>query len=348
MLTNVARPCSIAGDDAGEVVVEEDQVGGLPGHVGARPAHGDADVGLVQRGRVVDAVAGHRHDVPPRPQGPGDAQLVLRGDPGDHDAVVVEEGAEDPVVVGQVGPDAGRDRLGRRRPTSVGDGGGRRRVVAGHHRHADAGPAAGGERLADVVARRVLERRRRPSSRRPRSASCGDARQGRSTGRARRWPAPAAPARSARRPRRWPPRPSPHSGQHRVGRALDEHLAVDDDRHPARRGSNGKRSCDGVVAAVGVGVDAQAAGEGVERRLHRVAVRAPLARRPGRRSRWSTACRASASAAHAALGARRRPRQVGLRLVARAVARATRPGRRPAPRRPPSGSGSACRSCRCR
>ena len=37
--------------------------GALHRHVGAR-AHGDAHVGLRQRRRVVDAVAGHGHDVP--------------------------------------------------------------------------------------------------------------------------------------------------------------------------------------------------------------------------------------------------------------------------------------------
>ena len=40
------------GDDGGEVVVEQHQVGRLAGDVGARPAHGDADVGLrAARGR---------------------------------------------------------------------------------------------------------------------------------------------------------------------------------------------------------------------------------------------------------------------------------------------------------
>ena len=66
----------------GEVVVEQHEVGGLAGDVGARAAHGDADVGLVQGRAVVDAVAGHRHDVAAGVAGPGDAQLVLRVRPG--------------------------------------------------------------------------------------------------------------------------------------------------------------------------------------------------------------------------------------------------------------------------
>ena len=40
------------GDDGGEVVVEQHEVGRLAGDVGARAAHGDADVGLpAARGR---------------------------------------------------------------------------------------------------------------------------------------------------------------------------------------------------------------------------------------------------------------------------------------------------------
>ncbi len=51
------------GFDGGEVVVGEHHVRGFLGDLGAAEAHGDADVGLLQRGRVVDAVAGHGHDV---------------------------------------------------------------------------------------------------------------------------------------------------------------------------------------------------------------------------------------------------------------------------------------------
>ena len=50
-------------DDGGEVVVGEDHRRGLLGDLGAGDPHRDADVGLLQRGRVVDAVAGHRDDV---------------------------------------------------------------------------------------------------------------------------------------------------------------------------------------------------------------------------------------------------------------------------------------------
>src|SRR5690606_21445834 len=74
------------GDDGGVVVVGQHHVRGFPGDVGARAAHGDADVGLFHRGRVVDAVTGHGHDLPGPPQRPHDAQLVVGRDAGEHGA----------------------------------------------------------------------------------------------------------------------------------------------------------------------------------------------------------------------------------------------------------------------
>ena len=50
-------------DDACEVVVEQHHVGCLLRNVGAGKAHGDADMGGLERRRIVDAVAGDRHDV---------------------------------------------------------------------------------------------------------------------------------------------------------------------------------------------------------------------------------------------------------------------------------------------
>ena len=41
-------------------------------------AHRDADVGVLQRERVVHAVAGHRDDVPAALQRPNDRALLLR------------------------------------------------------------------------------------------------------------------------------------------------------------------------------------------------------------------------------------------------------------------------------
>lgn len=47
--------------DGLEVVVHQDHVGRLLADVGSRLAHGHADVGRLQRHRVVDAVARHGH-----------------------------------------------------------------------------------------------------------------------------------------------------------------------------------------------------------------------------------------------------------------------------------------------
>ena len=83
----MARPSSHRGHDGGEVVVQQDHVGRFLGDVGAGDAHGHADVGLAQGRSVVDAVAGHGHDVPLLLQGLHDGELLLRRDPGvDRDA----------------------------------------------------------------------------------------------------------------------------------------------------------------------------------------------------------------------------------------------------------------------
>jgi hypothetical protein len=44
--------------------------------------HGDADVGLLHRGRVVDAVAGHRDDLAFLPEDVDQADLLLWADAG--------------------------------------------------------------------------------------------------------------------------------------------------------------------------------------------------------------------------------------------------------------------------
>ncbi len=47
--------------DLSQVVTHQGDIGGLEGHVGAGDAHRDPDRGAGQRGRVIDAVAYHRH-----------------------------------------------------------------------------------------------------------------------------------------------------------------------------------------------------------------------------------------------------------------------------------------------
>ena len=95
-------PLLDGGDDGGEVVVQQDEVRGLAGDVGAGSAHRDPDVGLLQRRAVVDAVTGHRHHVPSGPERAGDAQLALRRHPAHDHAVAIEEGSEHRLVVREV------------------------------------------------------------------------------------------------------------------------------------------------------------------------------------------------------------------------------------------------------
>ena len=82
MLAKIPRPSRTRCDDRGEVVVGEDHVRRLLRHVRAGDPHRDADVGRLERGGVVHAVAGHRDDLPVRLQRVDDAQLVLGRDAG--------------------------------------------------------------------------------------------------------------------------------------------------------------------------------------------------------------------------------------------------------------------------
>ena len=69
-------------DDRSEIVVEQDDRRGLARDVGAAAAHGDADMGGLERRRIVDAVAGHGDDLAVGLQRLDDAQLLLGHDAG--------------------------------------------------------------------------------------------------------------------------------------------------------------------------------------------------------------------------------------------------------------------------
>src|SRR5699024_5239230 len=141
-------------DDGGKVVVGQHHVGHVLGHVGAGDAHADADVGGLDGGRVVDAVAGHGGDGAALLPGGDDADLVLGLHAG-VDAVlgdgfgqfliaeVVQLGAGDGLV--RAVDDA---QLG-------GDGHGGVLVVAGDHDRADAGFTAFHDGGLDLRADRV-------------------------------------------------------------------------------------------------------------------------------------------------------------------------------------------------
>ena len=126
--------------------------------VGARQAHGDADVGLLEGRRVVHAVAGHRDDLLHLLEGRHDLHLVLGGDPReDHVLRLAELGLE--VVIGhvlQVGAgDHPHRAVAAHDADAAGDGFGRQAVVAGHHDDADAGGEGVLDGLADLGPRRV-------------------------------------------------------------------------------------------------------------------------------------------------------------------------------------------------
>ena len=83
---DVGDDAAAFGDDAGhrrEAAVEQHDLGD-----GARRrravAHRDADVGVLQRERVVDTVARHRDDVAARLQRADDRALLVRRDPAEH------------------------------------------------------------------------------------------------------------------------------------------------------------------------------------------------------------------------------------------------------------------------
>ena len=146
-----------------EVVVEQHEIRRRAGHIGAPPAHGDADVGPTQSGRVVDAVAGHRNDGASVLQPVDDQELLFGTDPRKngsaadprHPFGVAERGQvvsrDDQTIVVQ---DAG----------GLGHGVRRQRVVAGNHRDANAGALTLGHRPGHLGPQWVLES---PTSRRP-------------------------------------------------------------------------------------------------------------------------------------------------------------------------------------
>ena len=138
--------------DRGEVVVGEHHVGRLAGDVRAADAHRNPDVSGLHRRGIVDAVAGHRHDMAEALQRPHDSQLLL----GRHTRVDHRVGGDSPErgVVERVdlrpsdGP-RGRDGEAELAPHRQGRGG----MVTGDHHRPDAGRAAPSDRRLRLLAR---------------------------------------------------------------------------------------------------------------------------------------------------------------------------------------------------
>jgi hypothetical protein len=120
-----------------------------------RAADGDAHVGLFQRRRVVDPVAGHADDVAGTLKDLDDPELVL----GENAREAV--GGDDPRRVRvrlPVGEDLLRDHDLAAEPELARNLRGNRLMVAGHHLNVDPHRASRRNRLGAVVARRVEER----------------------------------------------------------------------------------------------------------------------------------------------------------------------------------------------
>jgi hypothetical protein len=155
MLSYWRRPSSTAlhgRHDRGEVVVGEHHVRGAPRHVGAADPHRDPDVGLLERGGVVHAVAGHRDDLSQLLQSTHDPQLVLGGRT--REEHVLRQGEPQLAVLHRIelGP---RERPRRRQPDLARDGQGGRGGVSGDHDHADSGAARQRHRRGHLGSRRV-------------------------------------------------------------------------------------------------------------------------------------------------------------------------------------------------
>ena len=163
-----------------KVVVKQDDVRGFLRQLRACQVHGEADVGLFQRRRVVASVAGHSHDLLQLHE-PGDEQKLVLGrgscqDPHSFDDLgelanvfdlqffrVLRAGLQalDPGPEVLARPDQAGEVLGvvvlRQDATLDGDCRRRFSVVAGHHAHCDARPLADRDGFWHPVPDRVLD-----------------------------------------------------------------------------------------------------------------------------------------------------------------------------------------------
>ena len=210
------RPSRIGRDDRAEIVVEQHDRRRLARDVGPATAHRDADVRRLQRGGIVDAVAGHGDDLAVGLQRLDDAQLLLG-----HDAREDGDGAARAAPArrrSSASSSCARDNVSCRRARPGARWPGGRRIVAGDHHHPDAGGAAFGappsgttrpQRIGKADEAEELEREsraaspasacpakeraRHPSTRRPSAAIASTAAAS----------APRDPSASRRQGRRW-------------------------------------------------------------------------------------------------------------------------------------------------
>mmetsp|Transcript_29462 Transcript_29462/g.73947 ORF Transcript_29462/g.73947 Transcript_29462/m.73947 type:complete len:485 (-) Transcript_29462:693-2147(-) len=146
-----------SGHDGGEVVVCQHNVRNALGDVRAGDAHGNANVGLLDGGRVVDAITRHGHNLAPAVQCLHHAHLALRG-AARHDQRQVIELVKLLICHGVHLGSSGDGALGGlalgNNANLLGNSPCRRRVIAGEHTDDD----AGGEAMRDGRYGRLLGR----------------------------------------------------------------------------------------------------------------------------------------------------------------------------------------------
>ena len=126
--------------------------GRLARHVRSASAHGNADVRRLERGRIVDAVSGHGHDLAARLERVDDTELLLRHDPREHGRGTY---APSQLCFAQLLElFAGHEVFGVE-ARLTGDCSGGRRVVAGDHDHLDAGRPAFAHRIGHARPQRI-------------------------------------------------------------------------------------------------------------------------------------------------------------------------------------------------
>ena len=153
-----------------EVVVGEHDLARLLRDFGAAP-HRDSDVGLLERGGVVDRVAGHGHDLAGFLHEPGETDLVLGCDPTED--VELRE-AFDHLLVGQA-LQVGAGDHSRAELELVGDRTCRHRVVAGDHAHVDPGVEGDPHGLLGLGAQRIDDPDQRDQQQLARPTAIGSA-----------------------------------------------------------------------------------------------------------------------------------------------------------------------------
>ena len=166
------RESGDGGHDAAQVAADQRDVGGGHRHIGAG-ADGDAEIGLRQRRRVVDAVANHGHDPAAAPGARPDLSAFCSGSTSASTwsmptwrAMASAVARLSPVSIHDVEPERLqlRDRRARLRLERVGDGDQPRRSAVDRDVHRRGARAASASRAA---------RRARPARSRARPAGRG-------------------------------------------------------------------------------------------------------------------------------------------------------------------------------